>query len=55
MFKNIMTGLVVIALALVVFVRAGQYGGRSGGQQTADIISSFGGATSSVFRTITGG
>jgi hypothetical protein len=39
----------------IVFVRAGQKSGRSGGQQAADIISAGGSATSQVATALQGG
>jgi hypothetical protein len=44
----------VLAL-MVIFVRAGQYGGRSGGQQSADILYAGGSTLGNMGKSISGG
>lgn len=38
----------------IVFVQAGKYGGRSGGQQTSDILNGFGSAGSNLATALEG-
>jgi hypothetical protein len=44
----------VIAL-MIIFVRAGQYGGRSGGQQSADILYAGGSTLGNLGKSLNGG
>lgn len=39
-FKAIVYGLVAAVLAVIVFVRAGELGGASGGEQASTVINS---------------
>jgi len=52
--KLFITWSFVAALALIIFVRAGQFGGKSGGEQSATIINSLGGAYGGVIQSATG-
>jgi hypothetical protein len=47
-------GFFTAVVAVIIFVRAGQKGGRSGGQQTADIITASGQAINNVATGLEG-
>jgi len=52
--QHIVLGVFVAILAVIVFVRAGQKGGATGGQQSAQIISAAGSAFSSGVQALEG-
>ena len=53
--QTIIAGLIFVMMAAVVFVKAGQRSGESGGSQAASIISSTGYAGSSIINSAMGG
>lgn len=52
--KALVYGLVATVLAVIVFVRAGELGGDSGGQQTSTIINSTAKGVASVINAAQG-
>lgn len=48
-------GFFGVIAAFIIFVRAGQLGGATGGKQTADIINAAGGSVASLASSLEGG
>jgi len=55
LFRIIAIGLVIAMVFLVVFVRAGQYGRLSGGEQAGRIIEAGTAGLATIIRVATGG
>ena len=53
-FEYIALGFFVAVGLFIVYVQAGKYGGRSGGQQTADILGGFGSAGAELATALEG-
>ena len=51
MFQSIWGVFALVIIAAIVFVKAGQFGGQNGGEQSATIIKAGGGALSSVISS----
>ena len=52
--KLFITWAFVGVIALIIFVRAGQYGGKSGGDQVATMANGIGGAFGGVIQSVGG-
>lgn len=48
-------GLAVAVGLTIIFVKAGSKSGQSGGQQSADILTSFGKSSADIINAATGG
>lgn len=52
--KSILTGLGILGVLTIIFVRAGEKTGESGATQSAKIINATGGQLNQLFKTATG-
>lgn len=53
--QHIIFGITVLILAVIIFVKAGQKGGASGGEQSSQLVKASGDAFSSGVTALEGG